>query len=318
MAPGEIRAINQWRKDFNRPYTESQVSQLERLSKEIDRLWARHTDDRRAVWRETTDRIALFGQDDTTGDNVTCRSELAREQNGAGLPPREEIRDQGRSYHAGAIYGATDDKDRLLHRTIHSKDVRNSSAYRRLKLVMDYWCALWFWPMEKAELLPTREEYLFELSLILEGNVFESTLREAQQLPLFPDKQPRQLPMNFSTKFGFVDVDRLCREIPRLSLVQELSERYRFLHWELEFADIFADRGGFDLVLGNPPWIKVEWNEGGVMGDAEPLFVLRSYSAPKLAARRFVRKIPWSPRTFEQRLSSLLKMLSIHFSGLTN
>jgi hypothetical protein len=22
------------------------------------------------------------------------------------------------------------------------------------KLVMDYWCALWFWPIEKANLLP--------------------------------------------------------------------------------------------------------------------------------------------------------------------
>jgi len=92
--------------------------------------------------------------------------------------------------------------------------------------------------------------------------------------------------MNLTDKFGFVDVDKLCRELPRLGLVCELSDRYRFLHWELEFADLFADRGGFDLVLGNPPWIKVEWNEGGVMGDAEPLFVLRSFTAPQLAALR--------------------------------
>lgn len=66
----------------------------------------------------------------------------------------------------------------------------------------------------------------------------------------------------------------------------ELAERYRFHHWELEFADLFAERGGFDLVVGNPPWIKVEWNEGGVMGDAEPLFVLRSFTAPQLASLR--------------------------------
>ena len=59
-----------------------------------------------------------------------------------------------------------------------------------------------------------------------------------------------------------------------LKLVREVRERHRFFHWELEFADVFADRGGFDLILGNPPWIKVEWNEGAVMGDCEPMYVL--------------------------------------------
>ena len=34
-------------------------------------------------------------------------------------------------------------------------------------------------------------------------------------------------------------------------------------------------RGGFDLVLGNPPWIKVEWEERGVLGERNPAFALR-------------------------------------------
>jgi hypothetical protein len=36
--------------------------------------------------------------------------------------------------------------------------------------------------------------------------------------------------------------------------LEEIAEQHRFFHWHLEFADVFA-RGGFDLVLGNPPWI---------------------------------------------------------------
>lgn len=32
-----------------------------------------------------------------------------------------------------------------------------------------------------------------------------------------------------------------------------LSQRHRFFHWKLEFPEVFA-RGGFDCVLGNPPW----------------------------------------------------------------
>ena len=293
MAAGEIKAINQWRKEFNRPHTESEVRQLERLSREIDRLWERHTQDRPTVRQTTSDPVTIFGKEVPTRPNgrselarekaapIASRSELAREDAGPSTSP---IRDQGRSCNSSTT---TDVKDRIYNQTIHSQNVRNSSAYRRLKLVMDYWCALWFWPLEKADLLPTREEFLFDLSLIVEGNVFETTPPGEKQLTMAPDPRPRQLTIPSPDKFGFVNVDRLCRELPRLQQVQELAERYRFLHWELEFADLFADRGGFDLVLGNPPWIKVEWNEGGVMGDAEPLFVLRSsYTAPKLAAIR--------------------------------
>ena len=39
-------------------------------------------------------------------------------------------------------------------------------------------------------------------------------------------------------------------------------------------------------MLGNPPWLKVEWQEAGVLGDYEPEFVLRKLSASKLATLR--------------------------------
>jgi hypothetical protein len=39
----------------------------------------------------------------------------------------------------------------------------------------------------------------------------------------------------------------------RAAIVDELSHRFHFFHWRLEFPDVF-DRGGFDVVLGNPPW----------------------------------------------------------------
>lgn len=40
----------------------------------------------------------------------------------------------------------------------------------------------------------------------------------------------------------------------------ELSERERFFHWPLEFPDVWS-RGGFDVVLANPPWEQVELKE---------------------------------------------------------
>jgi hypothetical protein len=39
------------------------------------------------------------------------------------------------------------------------------------------------------------------------------------------------------------------------SLVQRLADRYSFLHWHLVFPDVHQ-RGGFDLVLGNPPFLN--------------------------------------------------------------
>lgn len=37
--------------------------------------------------------------------------------------------------------------------------MNNAGPYARLKAAMDYWCALWFWPIEKAELLPDRQTF---------------------------------------------------------------------------------------------------------------------------------------------------------------
>jgi hypothetical protein len=251
MAEAEIATIKAWRRDFTKPFSQSQVQQLESLSAAVDRLWARHTEQQRQIRQRTNDPLHVFGQPEP------CESQKPT---------------------------STEWKDRIYSQEMCSHEVRNASPYRRLKLVMDYWCSLWFWPIEKAALLPTQEEFLLDLSLILEGNVFDTG--QVGQTSMFPETMSRQQSLELVNKFGFVDVDRLCRENERLGLVQELAKKYHYLHWELEFADTFADRGGFDLVLGNPPWIKMEWNEGGVMSDADPLYVLHKYSASKLGSLR--------------------------------
>jgi hypothetical protein len=49
-------------------------------------------------------------------------------------------------------------------------------------------------------------------------------------------------------------------------LARELSERHRFFHWWLEFPDVL-ERGGFDVVLGNPPWEKVKLEDKQFFAD---------------------------------------------------
>jgi hypothetical protein len=150
---------------------------------------------------------------------------------------------------------------------------------------MDYWCALWFWPIQQADNLPSRDEYLMDLSLILEGTVYETLPAKGEQLSLLPDDRPTQQELDFTNEFGHVNVDALCNGIERLAIVRDLAKKHHFHHWELVFADIFARRGGFDLVVGNPPWIKIEWNEGGLLGDYDPLLIWK-YSAAKLSVKR--------------------------------
>ncbi|MBM3298403.1 MAG: class I SAM-dependent DNA methyltransferase [Deltaproteobacteria bacterium] len=252
MAKSSIEKIKSWKKTFFKAFSKGETEQLERLSDAVDRLWDKQKDQLRKIRQRTADPLEVFGQ-----------------------PEKQN----------GKVPSTTQQKDRILSQEIHSKDVRNSSPYRRLKLVMDYWCALWFWPIEKAHLLPTREEFTLDLSLILEGNLLH-TFGEDGDLPLFPDSQPRDEALKLIDEHGYVNIDNLCKDIPRIALVRELADRYHFLHWGLHFADIFAEGGGFDLVLGNPPWIKVEWEEGGILGEAEPLFVFRKFSGPALGDMR--------------------------------
>ena len=40
--------------------------------------------------------------------------------------------------------------------------------------------------------------------------------------------------------------------------VNEVAQANRFFHWCVEFPEIFADGGGFDVMCGNPPWDKIK------------------------------------------------------------
>ncbi|MEL6769440.1 MAG: hypothetical protein AAFP18_00055 [Bacteroidota bacterium] len=252
MAPDELQAIKTWRKAFTKPFDADDLRTLQRLSRQIDKLWDQHADDLRRIRARTTDPLRVYGQPAPADDR----------------PPT-----------------TTRFKDSVLQQELHSERVRNASAYRRLKLAQDYWCALWFWPIEQHALLPTRDEALLELELVLDGG-FAPAPTPGEQKSLFPDTMPEQLALELRDRFGFVDVDALCEKRPRLGLVRDLAARYRFLHWELEYADLFADRGGFDLVLGNPPWVKLAWDDGAFMSDYEPLFAIRTYRAAKLTTLR--------------------------------
>ena len=131
------------------------------------------------------------------------------------------------------------------------------------------------------------------MSLILEGTVAPIQANEAVkmgQLSFFPSEQ-EQMVIDIIDTYGvdtIVDIPALRKQNPRLNLAYEIAEQNRFMHWELEFADLFKEHGGFDLIIGNPPWVKLTWNEQSVLADAHPFFAVKKLTATQTTHRRDV------------------------------
>ena len=65
-----------------------------------------------------------------------------------------------------------------------------------------------------------------------------------------------------------------------LAVVQGAREAYAFLHWHVAFPALW-ERGGFDVVLGNPPWDRIKLQEREFFAAGSPAIA----AAPTKAAR---------------------------------
>ena len=72
---------------------------------------------------------------------------------------------------------------------------------------------------------------------------------------------------------------------PRFKTVAKYADRYHFFHPMLEFIEVFWLRDGFDIICGNPPWIKLEFNEANIISDKYPEVAIRKVSAPDVRQR---------------------------------
>ena len=77
---------------------------------------------------------------------------------------------------------------------------------------------------------------------------------------------------------------RLAERFPWLDTVADIAAQQGFFHWELRFAQVFAD-GGFDLQLGNPPWVRPDWEENVVLAEFDPWFELAEKPSSRGAKR---------------------------------
>ncbi|MCL4732923.1 N-6 DNA methylase [Patescibacteria group bacterium] len=112
-------------------------------------------------------------------------------------------------------------------------------------------------------------------------------------------------PLTFPVTFAATPMtDRFYRRLERhphapemaetRAVVAALAERYQFFHWHVAFPDVFHVSeqedtenatgwdGGFDVVLGNPPWERIKIQEKEWFAERSPEIA----GAPNAAARR--------------------------------
>ena len=145
---------------------------------------------------------------------------------------------------------------------LHAKEERyaelvRSTSYESNRLWADAWCVAFVFPKMRAAPLEPR----FSMT--------ESTFRSIE-------KNPHSIPASAHAE------------------IRRLADQYSFFHWHLAFPDIFKTgrineddnplgwSGGFDVVLGNPPWERIKIQEKEWFAERLPEVA----DAPSASARR--------------------------------
>ncbi|MBZ0212711.1 MAG: hypothetical protein K8H99_02825, partial [Nitrospirae bacterium] len=111
---------------------------------------------------------------------------------------------------------------------------RNDEDTKRQLFEADFWCSAFFWRSDVDGDAPTHHRF----REIKEENA------NAQAVSYRNDALTRQI-----------------RDLARLPEPGDpQSSGLGFFHWELEFPDV-DEQGGFDCILGNPPWERIKLQE---------------------------------------------------------
>ncbi|MGV9736819.1 Eco57I restriction-modification methylase domain-containing protein [Rhodococcus aetherivorans] len=262
LMPEAVDALKKWLKEVTKKPDKKQLDRLRALSRRVERLWELTLRRLEISEREVSRQIDVWG---------------------AALPivetavPREQV---------------------------ESDLLDPEGPYMRLRLAMDAWCAMWFWPLtgsvkdsvddkDNHPGPPSLNEWITTLEGLLgfdgvrkgdeDQAMFHETVDSFGQLAEMDD-----LERDF---YGMSPVWKLVSVHQWLGTARGIAEEQGFFHWDLDFAQIFQ-RGGFDLQVGNPPWVRPVWKDDIALAEHDPYFILQE-------------KIP--EKTFKARRSAVLK-----------
>lgn len=269
--PAEAALMKKKLADWTANITKEDMLVLRKLSAKIDQLIKECVLHQQKIDYLTQNRYAIWGHTDRAYENFT--------------------------------FDAFDDKQSV-------SDSRNQkgNAFYKLRTIMDYWCSLWFWEYEDASLIPSRREFWLDIAQILgidltgdssdhvpavlfeESNLFNQPAEEEESEEVSSDSEDtieEDIP-TYTKEDAEAELRKVRSETKlfdngyRIPVVQRLADRYHFFHPMLEFIEVFWLRDGFDVICGNPPWIKLEFDEKEIISDKYPEVSIRKVSAPKV------------------------------------
>lgn len=166
-------------------------------------------------------------------------------------------------------------------------------AYQRLRRVMDAWCALWFWPLTsrvtRGVTPPTIDEWIEGLEATL-GRHSEARPRRggegAQTLGLPTTwgnlADTEAVDLGYAGAASSSDIEARS---PWMRVAREVSAAQGFFHWDLDYAGVFA-QGGFDLQVGNPPWVRPDFDPAAAMAEFDVWWALVAKPSAAIARDR--------------------------------
>lgn len=242
LAADAQKALGNWRKSVRQKPSKQQVDRLLNLSRRVESLWKLTLRRFEIAEQEARREIAYFGKQTAVEPVETTRAVTRAE-----------------------IEQAINDPN---------------GAYQRLRRVMDAWNALWFWPLTeratKGAVPPSFDQWLEVLEALLGRTGKESRMMGQRALSTGANWDELNEAEHADLQLALArDVKVLLAEHQWLSVCDRVARDQGFFHWELDFPSAFG-RGGFDLQLGNPPWVRPTIDQYSILGEFDPRWQLRS------------------------------------------
>lgn len=242
LAPEAHAKLRAWRNEMRRKPSKRQLDRLLGLTHRVE-----------VLWQFTLRRLEI------------AESQVRREV---------KLWNDPRDAHESGAAITRDEIERFL------KDP--NGAYQRLRRVMDAWCAMWFWPLTESltdgVTPPTFDEWLDGLTSLLGVHAEVKAPKRASD-----GAQTLGLPTNWhdldaaeEVELGFAQVESVDAALASYAWLRASANIARangFFHWELDFAGVFA-QGGFDLQVGNPPWVRPRSDVDALLAEGDPWWQL--------------------------------------------
>lgn len=249
LVPEAVAALKSWRRSTRPKPTKKQLDMLGDLAGRVETLW--EIAGRRLEIAEQQIRrdIPLWGRDAEPAD--------------AAYVDREQI-----------------------EQSLADPD----GSYRRLRRVMDAWCALWFWPLTENEVPPPTLEQWYEALSMIFGHSLSATKSAKHGDGTLADVATwdgLELAEENDRLFaGARSIEDVLAAHPWLVVCEQIAERQGFFHWELDYATTFANRNGFDLQAGNPPWVRPVADAPALLAEGDPWWQLTTKATQDVVRQR--------------------------------